>query len=107
MSDIACFLLEDTGRENHYLRRYSKYDDASCGGAGYHSAMLFTRLLEPGEQPKTTESDPRWPATCRCGYVFTEEDGRQDFKQNVYRRTDTGQEMEVRAAPAGAMWFSA
>jgi hypothetical protein len=108
MSDIQCFLLEDTGRENHYLRRYAQMDGGCCGGAGYHSSMLFTRLLGEGEAPRTTPEDPRWPVKCeRCDYTFTGEDARQDFTQKVFRRADTGEQMELRAAPVGAMWFNA
>lgn len=108
MTGIRCFLLEDTGRENHYLRRYARVDGGCPGGSGYHNAMLFTRLLEGGEEVRTTESDPRWPVKCQhCDYTFVEADSRQDFTQDVYRRADTGEELELRAAPAGAMWFSA
>lgn len=108
VSNINCVLLEDTGLENHYLRRYARMDGGCVGGAGYHSAMIFTRLLAEGEKPRTTESDARWPATCeRCAYTFDASDARQDFTQHVFRRVDTGEQMELRAAPVGAMWFNA
>lgn len=107
MSGTACFLLEDTGRQNHYLRRYAQVDGGCTGAANYHSAKIFTRLLAEGEQPRTLHEDPRWPSACeRCAYVFTEDDRRQDLTQTVYRRTDTGEELELSAAPVGAMWFA-
>lgn len=108
MSDIQCFLLEPTGRENHYLRRYAHEDGGCTGAANYHNAKVFTRLLAEGEVPRTTESDPRWPVTCQhCDYVFTQADRRQEVRSPVYRRGDTGEEMELSAAPAGALWFDA
>lgn len=107
MSDIQCFLLEPTGQENHYLRRYAVVDGGCTGAANYHNARVFTRLLAEGEAPRTLAEDPRWPVTCQhCDYTFQPEDRRQDFRQPVYRRVDTGEEMELHAAPAGAMWFT-
>jgi hypothetical protein len=50
--------------------------------------------------------DPRWPTHCACGYPFTNEDTRQVFCEEIYRRADTGEEYTLRDAPAGAMWYA-
>lgn len=117
MSDIACFLLEETDKVRHALRRYR---GNSSGGAcsvspmGYHDAETFLGLvLAPRDAVKcgqdvadTGHDDARWPTHCACGYAFQADDRWQDFTRRLYRRTDTGEEMTLRDAPAGAMWFA-
>src|SRR5579885_2239978 len=58
-----------------------------------------------GLKPAPAHDDPRWPHVCVCGYAFTEEDHWQRFVEDLYRRVDTGEEMTLHDAPAGAMWY--
>ena len=124
------YWLESTQRIAVGLRRYSRSDgDGWTCETGYHSALVFTgdddvtykvdredhrgRLL--AARPDTPHDDPRWPATCRCGYEFTDEDAWQDWQEVIYQRLDTGDLMTLRQrqasdvggpapAPPGAMW---
>jgi hypothetical protein len=59
-----------------------------------------------GLKKKTPHDDPRWPTTCTCGYTFREEDEWQRNVDQIYRRVDTGEEMTLPDAPAGAMWYA-
>jgi hypothetical protein len=115
MSAIDCFLLEPTDRVEHSLRRYRNSSDrCDKHPLGSHNAELLLGAVvaghnevEPGRDvPATPYDDPRWPAACCCGYVFQPEDNWQDFTRRIYRRVDTGAEMTLARAPAGAMWFA-
>jgi hypothetical protein len=123
----ATFWIEPTDRVAVGLRRYHSPRGAgfTCE-AGYHSALVFTgeaagvwRYDDGGRtldvQPAVAHDDPRWPATCACGYAFTAEDTWQGWQELIYRRADTGQEVTLRQrqasdvggpdpAPPGAMW---
>ncbi len=107
---IQCFLLEPTGRTVRCLRRYVWAGVHDCPG-GYHQAIVPVDVVE-GEAPSMDTpaafaGDPRWPATCEhCGYRFNDGDQWQVFAQAEYRRTDTGETMTLRTAPAGAMWLA-
>lgn len=118
MARIKCFMLEPTHRVRVDLRRYrssSKLPKDTCTHGEYHNALAFI-----GEEPEelSTEGyiqnglkpvphdDPRWPTHCACGYAFAEDDEWQRFVDQIYRRTDTGEEMTIREAPAGAMWYA-
>lgn len=111
MTDIRCFLLVPVdGVCKRYLRRYG----GSCSGAyPYHNAEVEIErgaaragsdLLDP-QHP--LRADPRWPTRCSCGHVFRDDvEPWQLFVQQVYRRADSGEEMTLREAPPGAMWFA-
>lgn len=110
MSRIRCFFLEPVpgGAHKRYLRRY--IGKSTCSGPmGFHDAKVE---IERGERrPVDTvdprdelRRDPRWPKACACGYEFQPGDAWQLFTQQLYRRTDTGEEMTLREAPAGAIW---
>ena len=122
MPPIRCFLIEPTDRVRQKLRRYSRGDSACptmSGSYSYHDAEMpiadapaVFYELHPGvicngarrEDAEAYVNDPRWPAYCACGYAFTADDPRQLFCDLIYRRADTGEEMTLREAPAGAMW---
>ena len=120
------FWLEPTDQVAVGLRRYARTEGAGWTCAdGYHNAFVFTgtddaawRDTEHGRvlahRLATPRDDPRWPATCGCGSVFTGDDSWQDWQELLYRRTDTGEIVTTRRsdnvpggptpAPPGAMW---
>lgn len=126
--------MDPAGAIARGLRRYSSNHRVAgsawnCSG-GYHSAVAWvdtvpmeTHLDRDGtrvrdEVPQFERTDSRWPALCHfCQYRFTDEDPRQTFTVDVYRREDTGQEYGLPGiqgpypdfapeAPAGAMWHA-
>lgn len=117
-----CFWLEPTDKRALYLRRYVSSDaggKCELSGIGCHNASV---RIEDSPDEKDEEgysqivevepylADPRWPAACACGYVFTDTDQRQLFQDTIYRRTDTGEVFPLRDAPPGAMydaWWAA
>ena len=112
---VRCFWLEDTGKDRLYLRRYkSSSSDYKCPGRmSYHNAMMFVedRVSVRDERgyilsinASEFKDDPRWLTRCGCGYEFLPEDHWQVFTESIYRRVDTGEEMILPDAPAGAMW---
>jgi hypothetical protein len=119
---VRCFLLEDTGRDRLSLRRYVESGkERSCSGPmGYHNAMAqigeqVSERYPEGHKfagckkallPEQHDGDPRWPTHCACGYEFQPDDRRQVFTESIYRRADTGEEMRLEDAPAGAIWNS-
>lgn len=121
MARIRCFFIEPTGQESVKLRRYTRNNTPDCcsvypGKYSYHTASTFV-FNEPiemdshgvvynGLKPLPPHDDPRWPTQCACGYVFQETDEWQRFTEQVFRRVDTGEEMTIHDAPAGAMWYS-
>lgn len=119
MTRIRCFLLESTGRVRVSLRRYT--DNAGpcpldSSKYSYHQAFQFlceesVEKDEQGYQCNGLKSilphgDSRWPQKCSCGYEFQEEDRWQRFTDDIYVRKDIGEEMTIRDAPAGAMWYA-
>jgi len=116
MARIQCFLLEPTGRERIALRRYTQGKNECPQNGFYHnaSAPFCEEATEHDEQgyitnglkPAPAHDDPRWPSACACGYAFQERDQWQRFGETIYRRVDTGEEMTLREAPAGAMWYA-
>lgn len=110
---IKCFWLEPTDRVRVGLRRYG--GECKVHALGYHNAEIpvgevIAKFSEPDEYGRRylqaidhPNEDPRWPTHCICGFEFPI-DMRQVNQEQVYRRTDTGDEMTLRDAPAGAMW---
>lgn len=103
-----------------YLRRYQRSDtNQECpfpGNDGYHHAMTLIgeEPVERNERGYITNGqktlppdDVHWPQACACRhYTFKLEDAWQRFTKEVYRRVDTGEEMTLRDAPPGAMWYA-
>ncbi len=101
------------------LRRYSRNNTPDCcsaypGKYSYHT--VGTPICEEpiernaqgaitnGLKPLPPKDDPHWPKQCTCGYVFQDDDHWQRFDEQLFRRVDTGEEMTIAEAPAGAMW---
>lgn len=112
---IPCFWLEPTDKSQLYLRRFHvSSESCSKSGHGYHNAKIPfgiqpVRKNAEGyhlgyDDLKPAPNDSRWPTHCACGYAFTPEDAYQVFNDSIYRRTDTGEEIPRREAPAGALW---
>lgn len=110
---VACFLLEETGKVEQKLRRFSVGDTPACShGYSYHNAMftLPDRLFVPvGETIPSAvwpADDPRWPVKCEaCDYEFTPEDHYDLWRERIYRHGGTGALTTRQTAPPGAMWF--
>jgi hypothetical protein len=92
-----CFLVVPTGTERVSLRRYrSEFDKAAnksvtiCPGEhGYHNAEAPIGEFSQGTWSRDfAHDDPRWPRACACGYVFADDDARQVFDRDLYRRAD-------------------
>ena len=121
--------LEPTGQVAVGLRRYHTGGGFTCGD-GYHEATVFYGV-EPAvwhdrdewgrtlaARPTVDHGDPRWPTNCArgCGYQFSDGDMWQEWQEQLYRRTDTGEAVTLRnraaddpgdgpaSAPPGAMW---
>lgn len=64
--------------------------------------------IERGSEgsPEDFAGDQRWPMQCACGYAFTDEDARQVFTRQLYRRTDDPRSalLPESLLPVGAMW---
>lgn len=112
MSTHRCFLIEPTGREARFLRRYASGSQCSQGHR-YHNATVRIddgRVEENPEQPP--HEDPRWPTHCPCGYQFGVGDVWQLFQLSLYRGPD-GTDYTIHdsppdgvlPAPPGAMWL--
>lgn len=110
MTDIKCFFLEPTEKRALYLRRYA--GSSTCPEHGYHNAKVLILKDYPKDSPSTSiltaeqKADPLWPKACDCGYVFQETDMWQHFGQEIYRRTDTGEELPLLEAPPGSMYYA-
>jgi hypothetical protein len=117
---VECFMIIPTGRQKLFLRRYrstSSADDKPCPlPQKYHDAMVD--IGEAAEQKSAQgyitapsvdlyQDDPRWPAQCACGYVFSvtdDNDHWQVFGKSIYRREGTTVEYTLEDAPPGAIW---
>jgi Family of unknown function (DUF6527) len=102
-------IAEPTGRYRRELRRF-------CVSHGdrhdhWHDATVFTGEVSEAEHIEVHgdlwfHDDPRWPATCSCGYEFAEGDEWQLNDNLIYRLPD-GREFTTwagcRDAPPGAM----
>lgn len=116
MNDVQTYWLEETGKQQVGLRRYTRHAGEWTCEAGWHQALSIAGhvdavldergILQP--VPPTPHDDPRWPTECwassYCDYQFTDDDPWQDWQDRLYRRTDTGEEMTLRDAPPGACW---
>ncbi|HVN69529.1 MAG TPA: hypothetical protein VMU38_07775 [Candidatus Binatia bacterium] len=121
---IQCFWLEPTRTARRSLRRYSREgsDGNVCKPWGYHNAQapiddvpFEIRSREDSEygfmdfggadRVELFAGDARWPAKCEhCDYRFVDDDPRQVFMDEIYRRADTGALLALRDVPPGAMW---
>lgn len=120
MSDVACFLIEHTSKARRGLRRYSSSSNPTIppcpGRLKYHDATVWIDTIDApivdgsvkyADGAASVEpwlADPRWPDRCACGYAFAPIDELQVFTEQIYRRTDTGEETTLRDAGPGAMW---
>jgi hypothetical protein len=129
---VKCFLVEPVAKIRVWARRYSKSHDSdpsincpkSPGQYSYHNGMNLLGdfdfpLPSEGEYEQWTDfvetlrpaaGDPRWPAACECGVTFensdTMERGGQMFVHRLHKRSDNGELVTLRDAPAGAMWLA-
>lgn len=111
-----CCFLEPSGRMRRSLRRYVSSGDVTrrCQGPmGYHDASTVLDVIEGEEASRDWRpgdsipgDHPLWPKGCSCGYEFTAADPLQVYTERFYRRADTGQEITLRDAPPGAMWWA-
>ncbi len=110
-SQIQCFLLEPTEFAQVSLRRYSLEE---CKDQFCHNALVnIGTSLYPfsdfdGEGGDTHDhSDPRWPQSCSCGYVFQDTDSWQYIKLRLFSRGDhLALRTTLSDAPPGAMWLA-
>lgn len=116
MTIIKCFFLEEIPFLRRYLRRYtnSVTQAEKCSiNNGYHNAEEFLDDIDVDESDEKFASgdlfphdDKRWPASCKCGYIFTNNDIWQLFVHRLYIRKDTKEAMTLHFAPPGAMWYA-
>lgn len=117
---IALFIAEPTGVWRRRLRIYAR-DATPCPArtdGSYHEAVvpIEDTTVDPtasdgyvhikADAGGIAADDPRWPTSCACGYVFTDEDVRQNrqvWHDDVFRAPD-GSEFTDRDPPVGAMW---
>lgn len=112
-SVVDCFFLEPHPEAIESFRRFVFSTKAQCSsGHGYHNAEItigqgpWTEKFNGRGADDFDHGDPRWPATCACGYVFQAEDEWQHNFSQLWVRKDTGQTMQLDEAPAGAMWYA-
>jgi hypothetical protein len=112
---VACFWLAETGSARVGLRRYSSSECPRPGG--YHD---WTVYLGEAPLPRVLDGarshwgralydypgryDPRWPASCPCGYQLSRDDHWQEWQEALYQRGDAGELTTIQDAPDGAMW---
>ena len=104
------FWLEQSTVVLYGLRRYSQRqlaDGWDCA-AGYHQALVWIGrgTAERSEDgylragPEVSHDDPNWPTKCvSCDYLFKPEDHWQEWTEQVWIRTDTGEERILRDLP--------
>jgi len=110
----TCVLLVATDQASLSLRRYASKSSCVMSGMGIHNAKTLigtapivvsergTWDVEEVKQPSDT--DPRWPKRCACGYEFAAEDAYQLSKSRLYRREDTGALLTLAEAEPGMLW---
>ncbi len=107
--DIKTFWCEDTGKDQRYLRRYSS--GSKCvGEMSYHDATIPLDIVTSNRSLSdfVSEEDKQkynWPVKCEsCDYIFDPKDNWQFFKDSIYYRTDTNEELLLRKLPPGACY---
>lgn len=98
---------------------YSYHDNWTPIGvlaSGYKKVSYNERFPEQASEESKDEwvlehnfeeigrQDERWPKTCACGYVFTDDDEWQNFTSRVFVAED-GRQWPQRELPPGAMYF--
>lgn len=128
MTPVRCFWTEHNGRGSIALRRYRSNSTSNvreCPGPyGYHDAStrigdgayelrpwkhgdgLVWTAIDFSTDPSDYADDPRWPAQCVCGYVFTDADTRQIFSEALYVGAPDGAAHQLRDLPVGAVYRS-
>lgn len=109
-----CFFIEPTVKIYRALRRYTSSGTIGvnvCSTNGwYHQKSTPLDIIEGDQNDKDKRQhphdDPRWPTQCDCGYVFTTNDVYQVSTDTIYRRLDNGEDVTLRNAPDGAMWYA-
>lgn len=111
--NIKCFFLEPTGMVRRSLRRYVasfQRDTCPTSPIGYHDATVFIDVVDrasDAQQQEWSRADERWPVKCQwCQHTFTVDDQWQLFREALYRPSHGGEEITLRDAPAGAMWWA-
>jgi len=119
MAEIKCFMIDpvhDTPLPHPKTLSYFRGFDGrvACPAnpkLGYCHAEVDL-VVDPSSEIERSyswtpgDNDPRWPRRCACGYEFTDKDYRVASWKNFWKRTDTGEIIEMRNAPPGAMWFA-
>lgn len=108
---IKVFYLERTDKQRQSLRRY-RNSKVRCDVCEYGYCNAHTQLSDATSRTSISfknATDAKaaydsWPTRCICGYEFADHDSWQLFGDTIYKRTDTGEEMTLREAPAGACW---
>lgn len=116
---IKCFFITPlVDLWDFKLRRYHHSDsetpEAKCPNGWIHDTSFslgrHPASFAPSGKPSCGDlwphDDPRWPTACSCGYQFKEEDEWQLFTETVYERHDNKEQLTLRSAPVGAMWFA-
>jgi hypothetical protein len=113
-SRVQCFLIEPTGYETIFLRRYhTEYpispEKACASKYGYHNAKTFYARVESSTVSSLVPpsyDDPWWPSHCEyCGFEFPIGDPHQLYSESEYRRADNPDvKFSLRDAPPGAIW---
>lgn len=105
------FFCRLSGRSRVEIITTSREDGPPCGDIKYHVARE-TVFTGTDEEAKAFFEKPlvplMHPAKCeRCGYEFTNKDHQSRGLRHLYVRDDTGEEINLGAAPVGACWDAA
>lgn len=109
---IECFWMEPAEAVRVSLRRYQ--GNAACPLPwSYHNASIVIGdepapldpqgMLGHGRDDHPHE-DPRWPATCLCGYAFKAGDEWQCNVDRLFKGPPDGRLYTTRDMPPGAMY---
>ena len=127
-----CFLLTPTDHIVVTLRRFAYKDSKTpnvppCGrrvprypGGDLVTHETHNAEVEVGREVGTIEGsldgdhtqhtfphdDPRWSASCACGYQFQTTDHWQESRSRLYQRSDTQELVTLSDAPVGALYDS-
>lgn len=107
---IKCCFLEPTKKVRKLLIRTA--EGPTEAHFGDHRVEVVAEIIPTHD----TENGPlqidepylstKWPQECDCGFKFRFRDEWTTEYHRVYRRADTGEEMILRDAPVGAMWYA-